>query len=137
MNYTRINRTLIAISLLFITITSTIISFYFLLISKIDGTYTCQTYTYLDGGVSESKIIFKNNEIFHHLKEPNKVGLIEKIGTYKRTGFSTVLIDEGNLGFRFSATCGVIGLYIDEVDAKKLNMNFPSIGNIFYWRSIW
>jgi hypothetical protein len=131
------NKKRFLISLFVIFVIAFILLFYALLITKIDGTYTCIAYVYLDGGESESFIIFNNNEIFHQLKEPNGSGFIKKIGTYRKSGLNSIIIEEYNFGIKFSATSGIIGLYVDENDAKRLNLNFPAIGNVLYMRSIW
>ncbi len=118
----------------FILVLITII--YFGVIHKIDGRYTCLAYTMLDGGYSESYLVLKDGVITHNYIEPGKAPRVTVVGAYARTGFRTILVDHVDQSLKYSLQCGLLGLYMDDVDAAKLGIKFPRIGNIWFWRKI-
>ena len=115
----------------------TLSAVYIVLIGKIDGKYTCDAYTMLDGGYSESYLKLHKNIMSHVYIEPGKTPRIKQIGTYTKTGYSALLVDDSNLGFKYTLDSGVLGLYMRDRDAARLGIKFPKIGNIWCWRSIW
>ena len=109
---------------------------YIVLIGKIEGSYTSNSYTMLDGGYSESFLIFKNNSISHVYIEPGKSPLVKIIGSYSSLGYSSILVNDSNLGTKYTLNAGVLGLYMQDSDAKRLVLKFPRIGNIWCLRRI-
>ena len=109
---------------------------YFIVIHKIDGQYTCLAYTMLDGGYSESLLIFKDGVIVHKYIEPGKSPRTTIVGSYTRTGYRTIAIIHSDQSLNYSLKSGFIGLYMNEIDAAKLGIKFPKIGNIWCWRKL-
>jgi len=114
-----------------------IATLYIALIGKIVGDYNCGAYTMLDGGYSESYLQFRDNVITHVYIEPRKKPIYIVIATYTKTGYSTVLVDDINLGFQYRLNIGALGLYMSDGDAARLGFKFPKIGNIWCWRKPW